>query len=99
MLDNTFLVKFTQHNLLFTEQFQLRALLNVSSSTIDDITRDSKDAVIATFKILEKWVQSKKDTNSTAMFDELRLPACVTIKRSDLVDFVRCNKVSPAKVG
>ena len=35
-------------------------------------------------------------TNLTALFDELAA-ACVSIKRSDLVDFVRCNKFSPAK--
>ena len=92
MFDNTFLIKFAQRNCLPTEQFQLAALLNMSSSTIDDITRDSKDAVIATFKILEKWVQSRRrKTNVTAMFDELAA-ACVTIKRSDLVDFVRCGE-------
>ncbi|KAK2185669.1 hypothetical protein NP493_227g03081 [Ridgeia piscesae] len=92
MFDNTFLIKFAQRNCLPTEQFQLAALLNMSSSTIDDITRDSKDAVIATFKILEKWVQSRRrKTNVTAMFDELAT-ACVTIKRSDLVDFVRCGE-------
>ena len=70
-LDNTFLVKFAQHNLLPMEQFQLRALLNMPSFTTPDITRDSKDSVIAIFKILEKWVQSRNDKNLTALFDEL----------------------------
>ena len=92
MFDNTFLIKFAQHNLLPTEQFQLGALLNLPSPTIDDITRDTKDSLITTFKILEKWVEfRRRRTNSMAMFDELAA-ACVTIKRSDLVDFVRCGE-------
>ena len=92
LLDNTYLLKFAQHNLSSTEQFQLGVSLNMKSSAVRDIMRDSDDAVNNTFTILESWRDSRtNDGNSVAMFDVLSA-ACLNIKRADLVEFVRCGE-------
>ena len=92
MLDNTFLLDFAKHNLSSTEQFQLGVSLNLKSSTVREIIRDSDDAVSNTFAILESWFDSRtNDGNSAALFDDLSA-ACVYIKRADLVEFVRCGE-------
>ena len=85
-------MKFAKLNMTRSEQFQLGGFLDMGSSAIKDLVRDSPDDVINTFIILESWLDSRtSDKNSTALFDELSA-ACLNVSRCDLLDFVRCGK-------
>ena len=70
LLDNAFLLIFARHNLTCTEQFELGVPLKMNSSIVQDITRDSDNAVSNTYIILESWLNSRtNDRNSMSLFD------------------------------
>lgn len=85
-------MKLAQYTLISHESFQLGVFLKMKTSQIEDLARASDDIVIHTFKIFETWVDSRNGVgNATALFNQLG-KACVSIKRADMVDFVRCGE-------
>ena len=89
MMDATFLMKIATLNITSTEWGLLLVLLKMETSAVEDSGRDSDNAVLKSFKLLEAWLNSRKSINSsTALYDELS-QAFEDIKRADLVNFVR----------
>ena len=73
--------------------------LKLEPSIIDQLADAEDDAVASTVNMLQAWLHSPKTVcGSTALYDELSA-AFLSIRRADLLDFVRCGECVAVNVG